>query len=148
MNNSEEKWDRRYLAVAELVASWSKDPSTQIGVVLVKDNRIVATGYNGFPAMIADDDRLHDRAEKYPRIVHGEMNAILQAGHEARGATLYLHSPFGGVPCSNCTKHAITAGIVRIVGYTMDDNDRWNEDCALAETMLNEAWILQTMYPR
>jgi len=136
-----DKWDRRFMELAQLVASWSKDPSTKIGVVLVRDKKVVATGYNGLPPGIADDDRLNNREQKYPLIVHGEMNAILQAGREAQGATMYLHSPFGGFPCQNCTKHAITAGIVRIVACELRDNERWSEDCAKAEETLREAGV-------
>lgn len=141
----QEKWDRRYLTLADAVAQWSKDPSTKIGVVIVKDNVVQATGYNGFPPGVADDGRLHEREKKYPIIVHGEMNAILQAGNRCRGATLYLSSPFGGVPCSNCTKHLITAGITRVVGYVAGDNPRWTEDCKRAEDLLHEAGIKVTL---
>ena len=43
------KWDNRFVAIAELVADWSKDPGTKVGAVLVQDRRIISTGYNGFP---------------------------------------------------------------------------------------------------
>ncbi len=59
------KWDRRYLEMAELVASWSKDPNAQVGAVIVRDNRVVATGFNGFPAEVEDlDERLGDKKKK------------------------------------------------------------------------------------
>ena len=50
----ENKWDQRFIRVAREVSSWSKDPSKQIGAVIVKDKRILATGYNGFPKGIDD----------------------------------------------------------------------------------------------
>ena len=134
-------WDKRFMQVASLVASWSKDPSTKIGIVIVKDRKIVATGYNGFPQGIADDDRLNHRNMKYPLIVHGEMNAILQAGRKAHGATMYLYSPFGGFPCQNCAKHVITAGIVRVVGLIAKENERWSEDCERARITMEEAFV-------
>jgi dCMP deaminase len=67
-----EKWDCRFLEMAELVGSWSKDPSTKVGAVIVdKDRRIVSTGYNGFPQGIADrSELLNDREKKYKLIVH------------------------------------------------------------------------------
>ena len=49
------KWDKRFLRIAQEVSSWSKDPSKQIGAVATLDNRIVATGYNGFPSSIDDN---------------------------------------------------------------------------------------------
>lgn len=135
-------WDRRFMCLAKTVASWSKDPSSKIGVVLIRDKKIVSTGYNGFPPGIADDERLDDREKKYPLVVHGEMNAILQAGSEARGATMYLYSPFGGYPCSNCGKHTIAAGIVEVVALPIKENARWNADCQLSQEMLSEAGVL------
>lgn len=140
-----EKWDRRFMSIAKEVASWSKDPSTKIGVVIVKNNKIVSTGYNGFPPGIADDERLHDREKKYPLVVHGEMNAVLQAGNDAYGSTMYLYSPFGGFPCQNCTKHAITAGVQRIVALPGEANERWKEDCEKAEATLDEAGVVRSV---
>ena len=58
MSNS--KWDQNYLEMAHLVAGWSKDPNAQVGAVIVRNNRVVATGFNGFPAEVEDlDERLH-----------------------------------------------------------------------------------------
>ena len=136
-----DKWDIRFMEVARLVASWSKDPSTKVGVVIVKDRKIISTGYNGFPAGIKDDVRLTIREEKYPLVVHGEMNAVLQAGHDACGATMYLYFPFGGVPCQNCTKHTITAGIKRVVILPTQENERWKSDCEQAYATLLEACV-------
>jgi len=130
------------MCLARTVAGWSKDPSTKVGAVIVKDRHIKSTGYNGFPKGIEDDVRLDVRELKYPRIVHAEMNAILQAGYEARGATLYMFFPGGGVPCADCTKHIITAGIERIVVAKGDQNDRWMDSQKLAFGMLTEAGII------
>ena len=46
------KWDVRFMRMAHEVASWSKDPSTKVGCVLVKDRKIISMGYNGFPRLI------------------------------------------------------------------------------------------------
>ena len=60
------KWDYRFLDLAEFISSWSKDPSTKVGAVIVdKNNRIVSVGYNGFPKHIEDNDRLKERDIKY-----------------------------------------------------------------------------------
>ena len=72
------KWDDRFLVLAKLIGSWSKDPSTQVGAVIVDNkNRIVSVGYNGFPRGVEDSEkRLCNRQEKYDIIVHAEVNAI------------------------------------------------------------------------
>lgn len=136
-----EKWDRRFLEMARLVSTWSKDPSTKIGVVLVKDRKVVATGYNGFPTGVADDERLHEREEKYALIVHAEMNAILQAGHDAEGSTLYLWG-FTGPPCRGCTKHVIQAGIKRVVvNGGNPPPDRWKAELDAAYATYEEVGV-------
>lgn len=111
------KWDNRFMTMAELISAWSKDPSSQIGAVIVNDeHRILATGYNGFPRGIKDtEERLNDRDEKYPRIVHAEMNALMNAlynGVGVKDGTLYV---FGLPICPDCTKSVIQAGIKRVV---------------------------------
>lgn len=111
------KWDTRFMRLAREVSTWSKDPSSKIGAVIVNDRRrILATGYNGFPEGIDDsEERLNNREEKYPRIIHAEMNVLLNAlknGVSVEGATLYVY----GLPvCPDCTKSIIQAGIRRIV---------------------------------
>jgi deoxycytidylate deaminase len=66
------KWHMRFMDMAKMVSTWSKDPSSQIGAVAIDDQfRILATGYNGFPKGIADtEERLNDKDQKYPRIIH------------------------------------------------------------------------------
>jgi len=135
------KWDRRFLEMAELVSTWSKDPSTKVGAVIVRNRKVVATGYNGLPRGIKDDDRLNDRGKKYPLIVHAEMNAIIQAGRDAEGSTMYMFFPYGGVPCGNCSKHLITAGIVRLVIQPLDPSSRWAEEQVQARETLREAGV-------
>jgi dCMP deaminase len=129
------------MEVARLVSTWSKDPSTKVGAILVKNRKIVSTGYNGFPAGIADDHRLDDREKKYPIIVHGEMNALIQAGHNADGSTLYLWG-FPGPPCQDCAKHVIQAGVKRIVTRAGKPDARWADKINVAYAILEEAHIL------
>lgn len=111
------KWDTRFMKLAREISTWSKDPSSKIGAVIVNDDRrILATGYNGFPKGIEDtEERLNDREQKYPRIVHAEMNALMNAlysGVSVKGATIYVY----GLPvCPECTKSIISAGIKRVV---------------------------------
>jgi len=96
-------WDRRFLDLAKHISTWSKDPSTQVGAVAVRDRRILATGYNGFPRGIEDSfERLADRQQKLLRTVHAEANVVAQAslhGVSLEGASIYIW-PF--LPCSSC----------------------------------------------
>lgn len=136
-----DKWDLHFLRMARLVSEMSKDPSTKIGAVLVKDRRVIATGYNGFPRGIADDERLNDRAVKYELVVHAEMNCLLQAGPEADGATLYGFG-YAAAPCRNCGKHIIQAGVARVVfSGLLAAPERWQEDLDKAQALLEEASV-------
>lgn len=138
-----DKWDNRFLEVADLISTWSKDPSTKVGCVIVTPGKqIVTTGFNGFPRGIKDsEDRLIDRTKKYPLIVHSEENALLQAsrvGVSVFGCILYttLH------PCSKCARMIIQAGIGEVVIKETDIQDRWKEDMQLSKEMFSEAQII------
>lgn len=136
------KWDARWLDMAALVASWSKDPSTQVGAVFVRDRRPLSQGWNGFPRGFSDDDRLHDRPKKYALTVHAEMNAIFNAGYigvSLRDSTLYVD----GLPvCADCAKGIIQTGVRRIVcRFEEDGRDKWMESGAAAHDMFNEAGV-------
>jgi len=148
MDNNIAKWDMRFMEMATMVAGWSKDPSSKIGAVAVNDERrILATGYNGFPKGIEDtEERLNNRDEKYPRIVHEEMNAImnaLYAGVSLKDSTLYVY----GLPvCPSCTKCVIQAGIRRLVVPKYETTpgnwiEVWNEQ---SFPMLKEAGVQVT----
>jgi dCMP deaminase len=131
------KWDRRFMEMARLVASWSKDPSSQVGAVIARGKFVVSVGFNGFPQGIADTaERLEDRAVKYPTILHAELNAILSARQDTRGCTLYV-TPY--MPCPQCAAVIVQAGIMRIV-YSPSDNPRWGR-APLSEAMFSEARI-------
>jgi dCMP deaminase len=118
------KWDNRFMEMARVISTWSKDPSSQIGAVVVNDERrILATGYNGFPKGIADtEERLNNKEEKYSRIIHAEMNALMNAlysGVSLKDSTLYVY----GLPvCSSCAKCVIQAGVKRVVIPTIKTN--------------------------
>ena len=125
-----DKWDTRFIDMAKMISTWSKDPSSKIGAVAVNDERrILATGYNGFPKGIADtEERLNNKDEKYPRIVHAEMNALMNAlysGVSLKDATLYVY----GLPvCPSCSKCVIQAGVKRVViPATKTDKGNWQQ---------------------
>lgn len=128
------KWDLRFLEMAQLVASWSKDPRTQVGAVLVGQEReILAVGYNGF-ARGTSDDGYWDREHKHRHVIHAEENAILNAarsGTRIQGATLYVTHH----PCCHCSGVLIQAGITRVV-------------CPQPDLEITNAWNLVEAFAR
>jgi dCMP deaminase len=141
--NKLDKWDNRYLALAAEVATWSKDPSTQIGAVTVGIKKeVLSQGFNGFPRGIIDsDERYNNREIKYKFVVHAEMNAIYNAtysGTSLDGATLYVY----GLPiCSECAKGIIQVGIKKVVIEKSKELDNWNESFKLSQAMFDEVGI-------
>jgi len=131
-------WDDRFLELATVISSWSKDPSTQVGAVIVDDdNRVISIGYNGFPKGVKDDHRLDNRELKYEVVVHAEANALLFANASVKGCTIYTW-PFQ--PCSRCASLIIQAGIRRVV--TVENKDqKWSSNFQLAHEMMTEARI-------
>ena len=136
-----DKWDMRFLKLAEEIAGWSKDPSTQVGCVVVgADRTIRSVGFNGFPRSVEDHDHiLDDRNLKYYFICHAEENAISQAarvGTPIDGCTAYVSWP----PCSRCARSLLQAGINEIVYPEFSDiPDRWRGDFLAAEMIMGDA---------
>lgn len=129
------KWDERFMQMAETVAGWSScfQENRHVGAVIVKDKRIVATGYNGAPAGIKS---CAERGECLRRVrniasgtmqevcyaVHAEQNAIIQAaklGIPLDGAVMYVTHQ----PCVICTRMIINSGVKKVIyknGYPDD----------------------------
>lgn len=127
-------WDHRYLRMARHVASWSKDPSTQCGAVLVRPNRTLASvGFNGFPSQLADHPHLYaDRSLKYPRVLHSEWNAIRTSMDPSlQDYTVYA---WPMPPCDLCTASLVQKGVRRVVcpRPTPDKIERWGRQFELA----------------
>ena len=137
-----DKWDIRFLRLAELISSWSKDPSTKTGCVIVRPDRTIASvGFNGFPRKIKDlPELLSNREEKYKRVIHCELNAILSSRERLDGYTLYNYP---GQSCSRCAVHVIQSGIIKVVSPSneSDFTRRWAEEAAFAENLFKEAGI-------
>ena len=132
------KWGRRFLKLAQEVSNWSRDPSTQVGAVIARDKQVVSLGFNGFPAGIADDDRLLDRPSKMSLIIHAEPNAILQAKQDLTGCTIYTY-PF--MPCSSCALLIVQSGIKKVVA-PHSANPRWAESFNLSVRIFDEAGVV------
>lgn len=140
-------WDKWFLGMCEYVSSASKDPSTQVGAVIIRPNRTIASiGYNGFPRSMSDtSERLHNRDDKYARIIHGEMNAILNSKEDLRGYHIYIW-PF--CPCSRCAVHIIQSGIRRVISYQLPEHlkERWQEDTDKALSFFREVGVEYILY--
>lgn len=133
-----DKWDKRFLGLARHIATWSKDPSTQVGCVIVKGkNKVVSLGYNGPPAGVNDEFR--DRAQKLLRTLHAEDNAILSAKEALDGCTAFVTH----APCSNCAARLIQSGIIRVV-FPLPGSEfihRWYDSYTESLAMFNEAGV-------
>jgi len=139
-----EKWDKRFLELAKLISTWSKDPSTKVGCVIINSSRsIISTGYNGFPRGIEDsDERLNNRELKYSIVCHAEENALLHAaniGVSLKNCIAYCTWP----PCTRCARSLIQVGVKEIV---YPDNitipERWINDFKLSDSLFNEAAVI------
>lgn len=120
-------WDQRFLDLAHHVALWSKDPSTKVGAVIARpDKSVCSVGFNGFPARMRDSQAwLDDRAQKYARMVHAEINALLFARERVDGYCMYSTL----MTCDRCLVQLAQAGIVRFVfpPSTADQLTRWGD---------------------
>lgn len=122
------KWDLRFLELTNHISTWSRDPSTKTGAVIVRpDGSVASLGFNGFAKGMKDDDALYaDRETKYSRVCHCEMNALLFCRDPLPlyGYTLYTTGP----SCDRCAVHMIQAGIRRFVFRSPSEGQRlrWN----------------------
>ena len=136
-------WDRYFMDITELVARRSTCTRRSVGAVIVKDKRVLTTGYNGAPSHIRHCIEVGCLREKMNvasgerhelcRGIHAEQNAIIQAafhGVSIEGAVLFCTN----LPCSICAKMIINAGIKKIY-YASGYADMLSED------MLNEAAV-------
>lgn len=145
------RWVEYFRNLAHNVKLKSKDVNTQIGAVIVgKDKEIVSTGYNSFPRGIDDTKKQRqEKPEKYFFFEHAERNAIYNAariGVSTKGTTMYLSC---GVPCADCARGIINAGIVRIFcekGGTASRGPKWEESAERSWEMFDEASVKVCFY--
>lgn len=145
-NATDEKWVKRFIEQAHTWASYSKDPSTQVGAVLVTEScKIVGQGYNGLLPGMNDDYTDHymdvdgtkhkpkNRDFKLAHTIHAEINAFASKLSVNTNEKLYL---FVSKPmCSECAKHAVLNGVTAVYSAVTDDptfNQRWQNDAAKA----------------
>ena len=140
-----EKWDMRFLRLAQETSTYSKDPSTKVGAVVFKNKRFISAGFNGFPKKIKDlPERLSDRDLKLKIVIHAELNAILFAKRSLKGCSIAVY-PF--MPCSSCSSIIIQKGIKRVIAPE-NDNERWKVSFDITKWMLEEAGVELLLVPK
>lgn len=151
LDNLHYKWDRRFFDLANLVSTWSKDPSTKCGAVIVRpDKTIASVGYNGFPRGCDDSPEIYENRElKYERVVHAECNAILNARERLDDYKIYTWPAGYGPTCSNCAKHIIQSGISEVF-HLKDESEfalRWKEQAEIGLQMYAESGVQVWSFP-
>lgn len=133
------KWDARFLSLANVVATFSKDKDKQVGAVLVSpDKRQLSIGYNGLPRHI-DDTKQLSVLDKLSLTVHAEMNAILNCPQDTSGWYLYVTK----LPCVDCAKHIIQAGIAVVISRDGPEREsKWFDSQRKAIDLLTEAKVI------
>lgn len=139
--------DHKFMELAYARARFSKDPSTQVGAIIVgpaMEDR--SSGYNGAPrGCSADepgDDRREVRPEKYFWFSHAELNAITNAarvGVPLEGCTMYVTHP----PCMDCARAIVQAGIKRVVTVRPSAGfvERWEEHMSRSQRLFDECGV-------
>jgi dCMP deaminase len=135
------KWNHRFLEIAHLIASWSKDPSTKVGAVAVSQSRqILSEGYNGLARRVRDVDERMERPAKYLWTVHAEANLVAHAanhGISLSGATVYTTH----YPCAQCAALLINAGIIKVIVDASGKTNMGDETFQVAEHQFVEAGV-------
>jgi dCMP deaminase len=139
-------WDEYFGKLTLLTSQKSEDQSTQCGSIIVTPtNEVVTTGYNGFPRGIKDTPERQERPIKYKYFEHAERNAIYNAarlGSSTLGKILWVT----GVPCADCARAIIQAGIIEVVAQIRPDADaefiaRWKESTDFTIALFEEAGV-------
>lgn len=135
-------WTEYFSQMAFLAAKKSKDPSTQVGCIIVgPDKEIRSTGFNGFPRGVADTGaRLESKDGKLNFMVHAEANAVAAAarmGTSLKGCMAVVTK----YPCSQCAALLIQAGVSKILTPHYHHEDRWAYSNSVSESMFNETGV-------
>ena len=140
-----DKWNVRFMQMAQLISGWSKDNSTKVGCVIVSPEKaILSMGYNGFPRGVDDTPTYRQlRPTKYEFVVHAEENALLNAGRNGtrlNGSILYVTMP----PCTRCAGSIIQSGIKEVIFLEQPEEKKipgWRDNLKYSFEMFNEAGV-------
>jgi len=148
LNYQPPSWDEWFIRGVYWAATKSKDKKTKIAALIVKDKRIISTGFNGIPQGVNDDIiERNERPIKYFFYCHGEENAICNAsrnGISTNESTLYTNAN----PCSSCCKSIIQSGIKKVIIHKqyndlckLSNRDQWKNHDKITYDMFSEAGI-------
>lgn len=143
-------WEEYFAQLTILTAQKSEDESTQCGALIVTvSNEILSTGYNGLPRGIKNIPARQERPIKYSYMEHAERNCVYNAarnGIATKGSKMWVT----GVPCADCARAIIQAGIIRV--YALDGNHqsesfraRWKESTDFTKALFEEANVVLTI---
>lgn len=147
------KWELRYIELAKHISSWSKDPSTQVGAVIVGEKgQILSQGYNGFPRGVKDlPCRFEDKETKYKFTSHAEINCIYNASYNGvslKDSSIYIWGTDGIPVCHECAKAIIQVGIKHVYCYNpyylrenFNIHTKWFKSHKTAQLMFQEAQV-------
>lgn len=143
-----DKWNIRFMDIARLIATWSKDKSTKVGCIIVGPKKeIRSTGYNGFPRGVDDTiAERHERPLKYDFTEHAERNALYNAnliGASVENCVMFITFP----PCVDCARGIIQSGIREVIYLDMPADKTqnipgWREKLETSFKMFDESKVL------
>lgn len=136
--------DAKYMGLAWVIASFSKDPNTQVGALIIdpKKNKPLGWGYNGPPSVVSDDKMDWSRPNKYDWVIHAEENAISHSNIDITGTHLYVTH----MPCKRCILRIGKCGIKKVIytNFVKDPKSSVNQnntDCDRIEEIAQECGI-------
>ena len=145
------KWDKRFMEMARLVATWTScfAPGRAIGAVIVKDKRVMTTGYNGAPAGMKTCMEKGECLRRKLGIesgtrhevcyaAHAEENAILFAGKNLSDCSIFVS---GLPPCSHCASLIVQCGIKKVYAWKQEIPERWRDNVELTKKIFKEAGV-------
>lgn len=141
-------WDEYFMGLALLSAQRSKDPSTQVGAVIVNDDKkIISIGYNGAPRKLNDKKMPWKREgnfidTKYAYVCHSELNAILNTSTSVQNCTIYVTL----FPCNECAKAIVQSGIKEII--YLSDKYNGTDGNIVSKKILDECGVKYTEYKK
>lgn len=141
-------WDELFLRHVYLIGSKSRDISSKLGSVIIRENRIIGSGYNGLPQHVDYDiNERHDRPLKYSFYEHSERNSLYNCAREGistKGAILITN----GIPCVDCARGVIQSGIKEVCYHKQWQDKqyeiyegKWTESLKLSWQMFMEAGV-------
>lgn len=136
-----DKWHKRFIDLSKHISTWSEDPSTKTGSIIVNEKaRIISLGFNGFPSGVNPSADRNVRPTKYLFYEHAERNAIYNAKTNIENCIIYCTH----FPCSDCARGIIQVGIKYVIVdkiMVQGFKERWSESMEASAKMFEEAGV-------